>query len=62
MPSLYVIGHLKTAGGEARQKVIDILTTVSKYSAAQEPGVTKFCVALPRDGEGDETSVFAIEE
>jgi hypothetical protein len=60
--SLFVIGHLKTAGGEARQKVVDAFTKVSKYSAAQGPGVTRFCVAIPREGEGDETSLFAFEE
>jgi hypothetical protein len=60
MPSLFIVGHLKTAGGEARQKVVDALTNVANYSAAKEPGVLKFCVALPRDG--DEKSVFAIEE
>jgi len=60
MPSLFIIGHLKTKGGAARQTVIDALTKVSEHSAANEPGVYKFCVALPR--EGDETSVFAIEE
>jgi len=60
MPSLFVIGHLKTSGGAARKTVIDALTSVSKYSAVHEPGVYKFCVALPRDG--DNKSVFAIEE
>ena len=60
MPSLFVIGHLKTSGGASRQTVVDALTAVSKYSAANEPGVYKFCVALPR--EGDYKSVFAIEE
>ncbi|RDW59845.1 hypothetical protein BP6252_12932 [Coleophoma cylindrospora] len=62
MSSLYVIGHLKTNGGAARDKVVAALTTVAKYSQAHEPGVLKFCVALPRAEEGDETSVFAIEE
>ncbi|RDW65548.1 hypothetical protein BP5796_10240 [Coleophoma crateriformis] len=62
MSSLYVIGHLKTNGGAARDKVLAALTTVAEYSQAHEPGVLKFCVALPRADEGDETSVFAIED
>jgi len=60
MPFLFVIGHLKTNGDSARQKVIDALATTSKYSAANEPGTYKYCIAIPR--EGDEKSVFAIEE
>jgi len=60
MPSLFVIGHLKTAGGAARQTVVDALTNVARHSEANEPGVYKFCVALPRSG--DDKSVFAIEE
>ncbi|KAG9243713.1 hypothetical protein BJ878DRAFT_509393 [Calycina marina] len=63
MPSRYVIAQLRTAGGAHRQTVIDSLTRVSQYSAAQEAGVLKFCVAIPRPGTSDDkTSVFAIEE
>ncbi len=60
MRSLFIIAHLKTTGEEARKKVIDMLVKTADYSAAKEPGVTQFCIALPREDDG--TSVYAIEE
>lgn len=60
MPSLFIFAHLKTVGGESRKKVIDVLIKTADYAAAKEPGVTQFCIALPREDDG--TSVFAIEE
>lgn len=60
MSSLIVIAQLKTNGGQDRQKVLAALGKAAEYSASKEPGVVKYCIALPRDDDG--TSVFAIEE
>ncbi|OCK75613.1 hypothetical protein K432DRAFT_308112 [Lepidopterella palustris CBS 459.81] len=60
MTSTVVIGHLTTAGKEARQKVCSG-SSISKYSREQEPGVTRYAVSIPRDPQ-DEKSVYVIEE
>lgn len=61
MSSLVVVGVLKTTSKEARQKVLDQFAKIVKYSEAQEPGVVKYAITVPRD-ESDETTIYAIEE
>ncbi|KAF2000651.1 hypothetical protein P154DRAFT_563136 [Amniculicola lignicola CBS 123094] len=61
MPSIVVIAELKAATKEARQTIIGALANVGQYSKANEPGVTRWAVFLPRD-ISNETSIYAIEE
>ncbi|KAF2264444.1 hypothetical protein CC78DRAFT_568364, partial [Lojkania enalia] len=61
MPSIVVIAKLLTAGGDARQSVIDALDKVSKYSKANEPGVLRYMLTVPRDSL-DDKSVYVFEE
>ncbi|KAF2022344.1 hypothetical protein BU24DRAFT_417993 [Aaosphaeria arxii CBS 175.79] len=61
MPGIVVIAQLTTAGGEARQSVIDALSKVSAFSRDHEPGVVRYAIAVPRDAT-DEAAVWVVEE
>lgn len=61
MTTLVVVGVLKTTSKEARQQVLDQFAKIVDYSKAQEPGVVKYAITVPRD-ESDQTTIYAIEE
>ncbi|KAF1988050.1 hypothetical protein K402DRAFT_392323 [Aulographum hederae CBS 113979] len=61
MAPFLVVGHLTMKSPGARQKVIDALTKAMHFAQESEPGVTKYCITIPKD-DADQNTVFAIEE
>lgn len=61
MLSHVVVGHLKATSKSARQQVLEQFETIVKFSQADEPGVLRYAITIPRDTT-DETTIYAIEE
>ncbi|KAF2102813.1 hypothetical protein NA57DRAFT_71798 [Rhizodiscina lignyota] len=60
MAPIFVIGHLFPRDQGARHKVIEALSDTARYSRANEPGVTKYAVTVPRTSSA--LDIFAFEE
>ncbi|KAF2271420.1 uncharacterized protein EI97DRAFT_428239 [Westerdykella ornata] len=61
MPTTVVFTKFQTAGGAARQSVIDELGKLSDYVKENEGGCIRYAVTIPRD-QNEGKSVYVIEE